>query len=111
MDSTNDLNMEDVTHKVVRLEERVAVHETNITRLEGIAERLVETSQNQSHSVDQLLRKAETDKGIETRIDILEKAFDKAQFISKIIYTIVTTPSLIVIGYYTFNFLQTGSIK
>ena len=102
------LHSDDVTHKVVRLEERVAVHETNITRLEGIAERLVETSRNQSHSVDQLLKKAEEDKAIETRIDILEKAFDRAQFISKIVYTIITTPSLVVLGYYMFNFLQTN---
>jgi len=102
----NAQDMEDVSHKVVRLEEKVAVHETNITRLEGIAERLVETSQNQSHSVDQLLKKAETDKGLEVRLEVLEKAFDRAQFISKIIYTVATTPSLIVIGYYTFGFLQ-----
>lgn len=126
--------MEEIGHKVVRLEEKFTNHATELSEIKGVAKDLLETSRNQSHAIDQILKELEADRVSKARVHDLEveikslrimtdkletrmlkeesntieidKTFAQAKFMWKVAYGILTTPVLIYIGYRVFEFLQ-----
>lgn len=130
-------NMEDIGHKVVRLEERSVNQSGEIAEIKDLAKSLLETSRHQSHTIDQILKELEADRVSKTRIrDIeydveqlklsvakhdlrlnkeevasieIDKTFAQAKFVWKIAYAIVTTPVLIVVAIKALEFFQKAS--
>lgn len=133
----NEHEMEEIGHKVVRLEEKFTNHANELSEIKGVAKDLLETSRNQSHAIDQILKELEADrvskarvhdleveiKSLRTATDKLEtrmikeeastieidKTFSQAKFVWKIAYTIVTTPVLIMVAIKALEFFQKGS--
>lgn len=126
--------MEEIGHKVVRLEEKFTNHANELSEIKDVAKDLLETSRYQSHAIDQILKELEADrvskarvhdleveiKSLRTTTDKLEtrmakeeantieidKTFAQAKFVWKIAYGILTTPVLLYIGYKVFEALQ-----
>jgi len=130
----NELDMEEIGHKVVRLEERYKTHTDEITEIKDVAKSLLETSRYQSHTIDQILKELEADRVSKNKVHDLElkvtnledvvvkhekrlekeeassieidKTFAQARFVWKIAYGILTTPVLLYIGFKVFEALQ-----
>jgi len=58
----NELTMEEVTHKVIRHDERLSHHSDEITEIKEVVKSLLETSKNQSHAIDRLMERHEDEK-------------------------------------------------
>lgn len=129
--------MEEIGHKVVRLEEKFTNHANELSEIKDVAKDLLETSRYQSHAIDQILKELEADrvskarvhdleveiKSLRTMTDKLEarvtkeeantveidKTFAQAKFVWKIAYTIVTTPVLIMVVVKALEFIQKSS--
>lgn len=130
----NEQDMEEIGHKVVRLEEKFTNHATELSEIKGVAKDLLETSRYQSHAIDQILKELEADRvskarvhDLEVEIKSLRTATDKlevrvtkeeasttetnltfaqARFAWKVAYGILTTPVLGYIGYKAFELIQ-----
>lgn len=132
----NELDMEEIGHKVVRLEERFTYHSDEISEIKDVAKSLLETSRYQSHAIDQILKELENDRVSKSRVHDIEielarvtviqdkhdkrivaeeaksietdKMFSQAKLVWKIAYTIVTTPVLIMVGIKALEFFSKG---
>lgn len=133
----NTLDMEEIGHKIVRLEERQSNHASELSEIKGVAKDLLETSRYQSHAIDQILKELEADRVSKSRVHDLEmelaqvkldlakqevrlakeeaksietdQAFAQAKLVWKILYGIVTTPVLIVVAIKVLEFFQKAS--
>lgn len=127
--------MEEIGHKVVRLEERSANQGSEISEIKDLAKDLLETSRYQSHAIDQILKELEADRVSKARVHDLEvevanqklvlakhelrlekeeaasveidKTFAQARFVWKIAYAFATTPALVYVGIKVLEFIQT----
>lgn len=97
---------QDHRERLIRVESTMEFQTAKLDQLDAAVEKLLETSRYQAHAVDVLLENSKSNKYLDERLRNLEDALSKAQFLWKIAFGIVSTPSVVAILYFGFKWLN-----